>query len=217
MNDTSQIKTVDPGPKDPVKGKKRDRSASESKLLKAAEDVFSKNGFKGATTRLIAKKAGVNESLIGRYFDGKMGLLVAIIQSYVEDEKFVLELNYPPQETLEAELLGFAKSKFEKDCRKNFDFFKIVISQAIVDGKFSKRIRETIPLFKQPELTKRLKDLQSRGKISATADVDQIIQGLDVFMFGNIISQRIILGHSLEEAFKNLESFIKPYARGFQN
>lgn len=215
MNDTTQNKTDKSAPKDQAKGKKRDRSASERSLLKAAEDVFSKHGFKGATTRMIAKKAGVNESLIGRYFDGKMGLLIAIIERYVVEDDVHTRLTYPAQTTLEAELLGFAKFKYELDCKKNFDFFKIVLSQAIVDAKFCKRIRETIPMFYQPQLEERLMNLQKDGKIPSDVDVKYFIKGLDIFMFGNIISQRLIAGVSDLEAYKTLEDFIKRYTKAF--
>lgn len=211
MNDTSQVKTDKKNLKDATKGKKRDRSASESSLLKAAEEVFSKHGFKGATTRMIAKKAGVNESLIGRYFEGKMGLLIAIIERYILEEDVHTKLTYPPQETLEAELLGFAKFKYELDCKKNFDFFKIVLSQAIVDAKFCKRIRETVPMFFQPELESRLVELQNKGKIKQEIEIKNLIKGLDIFMFGNIISQRLIGGATDLETYKTLEDFIKRY------
>lgn len=205
MNETSTKETTKP--------KKRDRLASENSLLKAAEEVFSKFGFKTATTRMIAKKAGVNESLIGRYFDGKMGLLVAIIQRYVEAEESHLRLPYPAQESLTAELLSFAKFKFDMDCKKNLDFFKIVVSQAIVDAKFNKRIRELIPMFEQPYLEERLKKLQEEGKILPDIDIKRLIKGLHIFMFGNIVSQRLLMGASQEETFKTLEDFITRFTK----
>lgn len=205
MNETS--------PKDTSKAKKRDRSVSEKNLLKAAEDIFSKHGFKAATTRMIAKKAGVNESLIGRYFEGKMGLLLAIIQRYVEAEPSHVNLPYPPQDSLHEELLKFAKFKFDQDCKRDFDFFKIVLSQAIVDAKFNKRIREIIPMFQQPQLEVRLKSLQEQGKILADIDIKHLIKGLHIFMFGNIISQRVLMGVSQEEAFQTLVDFISRYTR----
>ena len=59
--------------------KKRDQKGTKAKLLKAALDIFSKEGYDAATTRSIAKKAGVNESLIHRYFGSKSGLFVALI------------------------------------------------------------------------------------------------------------------------------------------
>jgi hypothetical protein len=43
--------------------------------------------------------------------------------------------------------------------------------------------------------------------------VKNLIKGLDIFMFGNIISQRLISGATDLEAFKTLEDFIKRYAR----
>ena len=86
MSDTSQNSTVLDNSSEPNSevspGKKRDRSASEERLVKAGTEIFSKFGFDGCTTRMIAKKADVNESLIGRYFDGKEGLLLAIIEIF---------------------------------------------------------------------------------------------------------------------------------------
>lgn len=212
MNNTSQNNTDKGASNQRTKAKKRDRSVSERNLLKAAEEIFSKHGFKGATTRMIAKKAGVNESLIGRYFDGKMGLLIAIIERYVLEEDSKIRLPYPQQETLEAELLSFARFKYDLGCKKNFDFFKIVLSQVIVDVKFCKRIRETVPMFYHPELEERLYSLQKSGQIHADIDVETFFKGLVIFIFGNIITQRVVAGVSDLEALKMLESFIKFYA-----
>lgn len=196
--------------------RKRDREASEARLLKAAEDVFSKFGFKGATTRMIAKKAGINESLIGRYFDGKMGLLTAIIERYVQAEGSRDTLPYPPQETTVEELLHFARYKFERDSKKNYDFFKIVLSQAIVDPKFAKRLREIFPPHYEPALEKRLQALKQAGKIRADIDIQKIIMGLDIFMFGNIIFQRIFAGLNLDETAASLEDFIRRHAHALE-
>jgi AcrR family transcriptional regulator len=212
MNETSQNKTAkneEPTAKNSAKGKKRDRCATEAKLLKAAEEIFSKLGFNGATTRVIACKAKVNESLIGRYFEGKMGLLMGVITQYTSEEEHLAELPYPPQETLQAELLGFARFRFERDTKKNFDFFKIVLSQAIIDPKFNKRIRENVPFFEQPRLAERLKSLVENGKTDKNLNIPKLIKELEIFMFGNIISQRIFMGASPEEAFKTLEEFIR--------
>lgn len=45
------------------------------KILKAAADVFSEVGFRGATTRRIAQEAGVNEITLFRHFGSKASLL----------------------------------------------------------------------------------------------------------------------------------------------
>ncbi|HEY1080478.1 MAG TPA: TetR/AcrR family transcriptional regulator, partial [Bdellovibrio sp.] len=60
MTETSQKDAVLDQGDAQVKCKKRDRSASEERLLNAGREIFSKHGFDGATTKMIAKKADVN-------------------------------------------------------------------------------------------------------------------------------------------------------------
>jgi TetR/AcrR family transcriptional regulator, regulator of cefoperazone and chloramphenicol sensitivity len=49
-----------------------------NKLLEAAIDVFAKHGFGGASTRMLARAAGVNLQAIPYYFGGKEGLYLAV-------------------------------------------------------------------------------------------------------------------------------------------
>lgn len=52
---------------------------TQERLLEAAIDVFGKQGFNGATTRMIAQTAEVNISAIPYYFSGKEGLYQAAV------------------------------------------------------------------------------------------------------------------------------------------
>ena len=40
----------------------------EQEILKAAEDLFAEKGFKGATTTLIASRAGVTHAMLHYYY-----------------------------------------------------------------------------------------------------------------------------------------------------
>ena len=75
-------------------------SASDrrSQLIEVALDVFSRQGFRGATTREIAAQAGVAEGLIFRHFPSKEALYTAVLDS---------RLNSPEQENWLAEIKGF--------------------------------------------------------------------------------------------------------------
>lgn len=53
------------------------------RILAAAARVYSQHGFRGATTRLIAAEAGVNEVTLFRTFGSKAELLQAMLQSQV--------------------------------------------------------------------------------------------------------------------------------------
>jgi TetR/AcrR family transcriptional regulator, regulator of cefoperazone and chloramphenicol sensitivity len=49
-------------------------------LIKAAIDVFGRDGFNAASTRTIAEAAGVNQALIGYHFGGKPRLYLAALE-----------------------------------------------------------------------------------------------------------------------------------------
>ena len=51
------------------------------RILEAAARVYSKHGFRGATTRLIAAEAGVNEVTLFRTFGSKGALLEAVLEA----------------------------------------------------------------------------------------------------------------------------------------
>ena len=53
---------------------------SRERILEAAARVYSKHGFRGATTRLIASEAGVNEVTLFRTFGSKGALLEAVLE-----------------------------------------------------------------------------------------------------------------------------------------
>jgi len=57
---------------------------TKEKLLLAAFELFTKNGFDGTSTREICKQAGVNISLIPYYFGSKEGLYHAAIKKFAE-------------------------------------------------------------------------------------------------------------------------------------
>lgn len=46
----------------------------------AALDLFGENSYEGVGIRAIATRAGVDQSLVSRYFGGKEGLLLAVVK-----------------------------------------------------------------------------------------------------------------------------------------
>ncbi len=56
------------------------RQLTRNRLIEAATEVFAREGLLGATTREIAKVAGVNEVTLFRYFHSKEELLSAVIE-----------------------------------------------------------------------------------------------------------------------------------------
>ncbi|MCE3224128.1 MAG: putative Transcriptional regulator acrR, partial [Nitrospira sp.] len=54
----------------------RDRQAS---LISSAAALFAAKGFKGTTTKEIARAAGISEALVFKYFPTKRALYTAIL------------------------------------------------------------------------------------------------------------------------------------------
>ncbi|MEK2646446.1 TetR/AcrR family transcriptional regulator [Bdellovibrio sp. BCCA] len=214
MTETSQTKTHKDESPAHVKSKKRDRSASEDRLIHAGLEMFSKLGFDGATTRMIAKKADVNESLIARYFDGKEGLLVAIIEKFLE-EMNTRELPYPLHDTLADELEAYVKDRIQEGCTHE-DFAKIIFSQALVNKKFKKRVTETIPMQLDARLIARMEMLAAQGKIKAGANVEELCQDIDTYMDGMFFFECILHETTKEELVKRTVRFVRLYAKLYE-
>lgn len=60
--------------------RKEEDNQSKQRLLDAAIKTFANHGYEGASTRQIAREAGVNISAILYYFEGKEGLYHAAMQ-----------------------------------------------------------------------------------------------------------------------------------------
>lgn len=66
-----------------IQGRAIQRSPREQ-LLEAGLDVFGEHGYNAATTRMIAKRAGMNIAAIPYYFNGKLGLYHAVVELVTE-------------------------------------------------------------------------------------------------------------------------------------
>ncbi|NRD77099.1 TetR/AcrR family transcriptional regulator [Bacillus sp. BRMEA1] len=55
--------------------------STPDRIIKAFIELFRDCGYKGATTRAVAERAGVNELTIFRHFGNKKGLMEAALQS----------------------------------------------------------------------------------------------------------------------------------------
>ncbi len=66
--------------------KSNQREATKRKLLEAARDLFAMQGFEETSVTQIAAQAGVSHSLINAYFDGKAGLLYAVMHEFHQSQ-----------------------------------------------------------------------------------------------------------------------------------
>lgn len=82
---------------------------TRDQLLDAAARVFAEHGFRGATTRLIAEAADVNEVTLFRLFGSKDALLGEAIRTRVYEREMVLLPDEPGD--AQAELTAWATAE----------------------------------------------------------------------------------------------------------
>ena len=120
-------KVLDPG--------KRER------ILVAAEQVFAQRGFKGATTREVAQKAGIASSLIFYYFKNKMALYEAVFQHFFDQLEDLLRRNL----SLDLDRLGqlrqflFTLTDYARDHR---NMIRILLREIIDNGQIMQKVAQ---------------------------------------------------------------------------
>ncbi|BEP28439.1 TetR/AcrR family transcriptional regulator [Helicovermis profundi] len=82
-----------------MKTKKKKSQITEDKIIESALNLFSEYGYSATPTSMIAKKAGISEGTIFKYFPKKKDLLVSSLTRFIDKygEKLVispLENNY---------------------------------------------------------------------------------------------------------------------------
>jgi AcrR family transcriptional regulator len=109
------------------------KDATRQDILKAAMELFGEKGFRGTTTRDLAAKAGVNESIIFRYFINKTELYRAILEEQVHqgrDEHYKdveqLALSSDPQTFLE-----FLGNKFLERHEQDSGVMRLLLFSAL--------------------------------------------------------------------------------------
>lgn len=73
----------------------RQKAATQASILQAALEIFSEQGFEGASTREIAAKAGVHHALIKYHFDNKDALWRSAVTFLFQRQAQELQLPAP--------------------------------------------------------------------------------------------------------------------------
>lgn len=167
---------------------------TRQRILQAAARVYAQHGFRGATTRLIAIEAGVNEVSLFRTFGSKAALFEAMMESHAASLPLPELPSNPgnPQAELTtwcAALLGHMR-QWRSIIRKSF-------------GELEERPEAAVVMCEGPScaanaLTEYVGRLQQAGHADDTADVSTSVSMFISSMFGDAIS-RDVLPHAFPQ------------------
>jgi AcrR family transcriptional regulator len=99
--------------------------AGKKKVLTTALKLFAEKGFHATTTALIAKRAGVSEGTIYKYFSSKDELLSKLLQPILTDIKNSFFSNLDKEKDLPT-LVHFIVTDRISFIQANFDFIKVI-------------------------------------------------------------------------------------------
>src|SRR5215210_1575315 len=128
-------------------------SARREQILEAATRVFAEKGFRRATTREVAREAGVSEGTIYNYFEDKDALLMAILDGLNETERRAQDF----EEGMATDFRGFFREYLRRRVSliwENREVFRVVLSEMLVNVELrelylSKVVEKTMKIDEQ--------------------------------------------------------------------
>lgn len=158
-------------------------SAAE-RLVDAAERVFARQGIASATTREIAKEAGVNEVTLFRNFQTKQGLLAAVLErAFLPPGEGGQPGGALPKDAgLQEVLMDFARRDFERK-RRNIELMRVLLGEIHRLGDQETEVLRRIFQPWKDELLGRLREAQRKGEMRAGIKPVLVVDQLVAMLF----------------------------------
>lgn len=164
-----------------------DKDPTGQKLLEAAREVLSREGISGATTREIARVAGVNEVTLFRKFQSKQGLLEAVLaQAFLPAGEGEPAPSLHTGNSLEEIVAHFAAADFERK-RRNIAFMRVLVGESHRLGEHETEIIRRIFLPWKEELAAQLGEAQRRGLMRANLSPAIVVDQLVAMIFVGVL------------------------------
>jgi AcrR family transcriptional regulator len=160
-------------------------------LIEAATALFAEHGYDAATTREVAERAGCSEGLIHRYFNGKHGLLLTIMQSKAPGVLEGLGSGLLNRDTVEAEIEQILL--WHLACLWDYsDFMRVAVSRATIDPHIGHTLGESINRQQVGLILERLQRHRDAGRIRNDIDLEAVAQaiagiGFMLGFFGEVV------------------------------
>lgn len=189
-------------------GRKRDREGKRQALMQAALQLFASKGFEATTTREIAASAGCAEGLIHRYFEGKAGLLHALVEYKISHEVQDLGHHLKPAETFEQEFLQLVEWEVDR-AWKTQDFFRVFIPRAIVDSSLASVMSRAVLSARTKAIAERLRHYPACLNLPPE-EFEALIQSVGVlgmvfgFMRPTVLGQDVSVAKAMAVTFARL-------------
>lgn len=107
--------------------------SKEENILQSAEKIFAEKGYKGASTREIAKLAGVNISMIAYYFGSKEKLFESIFSFKMKKSHDFIEKIMDNDELDEWQKITTMVESYVDKVQENKYFYRIIQTEQLTN------------------------------------------------------------------------------------
>lgn len=167
-----------------------DSSEVKSKILKEAQVLFIKNGFKGTSVRDIAKASGTNVAMVNYYFQSKYNLFEIIFEEALDVfTKRIFDTvtsDLPFFELIESWIHTYYEILFQYPQIAAFILNEVSLNP---EG-LTHRIKNRNPYSSFSKIEARIEEEVRKGTIRETPAADFLLNILSLcmfpFMFGNL-------------------------------
>lgn len=197
----------------PFERGKHDKEARQRALVEAATSEFAENGFEATTTRAIADRAGCSEGLIHRYFGGKEGLLLAVLEHRAFAQEAQLEAAVPPSGDLEAEIHGLLQFALDAAWEKQA-WMKVSVGRSLVDPAIASAVASRFHEGRTQAIQHRLERHRQAGHIAPGADLRSIAAAMSALGFATGFFGQVVYQLGRESVATTIRESARVIARG---
>jgi len=164
---------------------------TRDRLLKAAIEVFSTEGFVGATTREIARVAGVNEVTLFRYFPSKEQLLSAVAQDVTELKAETLAHQEEWTQDLRRDLLHYA-TLYDNMLEENEALVRMFIGEAQRHPQEALQVLQQSFLPLREKLIAYLRNCIERGSVRPDVDIPLAVDRFTGMLLAGMVRRHVV-------------------------
>src|ERR1700730_8643582 len=161
---------------------------TRQRLLDAAAETFSRDGIQGATTREIARGAGVNEVTLFRHFKSKEQLLRAVLERGLASEAAIMDEHSSWKENLRESMEKYARHYYSHLEKKKGIARAFLAEGHVLPKSMQTMIADVIRPVRE-RLVFILADAQTAGVVRSDLNVECALDAFKNALYAGMLRQ----------------------------
>lgn len=191
-------------------------SLTRTRLLKAAQEVFAEAGITGATTKEIARVAGVNEVTLFRHFHSKEQLLAAVVQQSTALQMEALAHQDEWTQNLKEDLTHYG-SLYNQMLEEHEGLIRTLIGEAKRHPEVAHQIiAEAIQPLREKLITY-LKSAQEKGIVRPDLPIEPSVDLFTGMLLGGMLRRKAIPNLIHYNSQDYVETSVDIFVRGISS